>query len=742
MENSINAGRRQGAPHAMGNWEESMKASAVWTHAPASWPGELWRESLPLGNGCTAALLCGSAGCEHLWIQRFDRWEGGEEGELPDVHDTLGEARALIAQGQCARANGLLAGALAARGYAPRLATPMAPLEIRIRMETSAPFSQYARGVDLDTGEAFVTFTQGEARVERRCFVSRAEDLVLLRMRAEGGTLSGRIDLPEGEELRIRVFLPAGGLLRAEGACCWRFEAAEELLLVAKFGEIPPEAPRYEELLAQHIPLHRMAMGNAQLTLGNEGRATDDLLAEAARDAAPVELAEKLWRFGRYLFASGTAEGGYPFALYGLWNGVAHAPWAQNVANENVQMIYWHALAGGFEALLRPLIDYYYRKMDAFREAARKLFGCRGIFVSVYTTPENSLPAPNVPVIVNYTGAAGWLCRHFYAYYQYTGDRALMQEKILPFMLETAAFYEDYLTRDARGRIQIVPSVSPENTPANFMPADFQEHMGHQNPVVWNSTMDFAIVRELLTHLVEASRDFVLDEARVAAWQGILRDMPPYMVNEDGALREWMDADLKDFYLHRHLSHLYPLFPGDEIRPSDPLFEACARAVQLRKLDGLSGWSFSHMAAIYARLGQAEAAIACLDGLAKGCLLSNLFTLHNDWRDMGVTLRISMAPVQLDALMGAVNAIQEMLLFAVPGEIRLLPACPLRFAQGSVENWRVPEGIICFAWNRAEGWLRASLTARADCALTLRFPAWSGLAAREIRLRANETWNL
>ena len=148
------------------------------------------------------------------------------------------------------------------------------------------------------------------------------------------------------------------------------------------------------------------------------------------------------------------------------------------------------------------------------------------------------------------------------------------------------------------------------------------------------------------------------------------------------------------------------------------------------------------MAAIYARLGQAEAAIACLDGLAKGCLLSNLFTLHNDWRDMGVTLRISMAPVQLDALMGAVNAIQEMLLFAVPGEIRLLPACPLRFAQGSVENWRVPEGIICFAWNRAEGWLRASLTARTDCTITLHLPAWTGLGAREICLRRNETWNL
>lgn len=110
---------------------------------------------------------------------------------------------------------------------------------------------------------------------------------------------------------------------------------------------------------------------------------------------------------------SGTGEAGNPFPLYGLWSGVSKPTWAQNVANENVQMIYWHAPVGGYALLLCPLIHYYFKKMDAFRESARKLFGCRGIYVSTYTTPMNSYPTPNVPVIVNYIGCAGWLCRHF-----------------------------------------------------------------------------------------------------------------------------------------------------------------------------------------------------------------------------------------------------------------------------------------------------------------------------------------
>ena len=702
----------------------------VWMKKPAGWAGELWRESLPVGNGLTSALLCGSAGYEHLWVNRYDRWDGGEETELPDVRETLPQTRALIAEGRYQEANNILSDALRAHGYAVKPATPSAPVEIRLRFESEAPFRRYRRGVDLETGEAFVTFDQGAAHIERRAFVSRVDDQAALWVKSTG-PICVKVDLPNDPRLRVSV-LQVGGARHDLGGTL-AIEGASDLLILARF-DAPPVEMSYPALLERHLPGYCEAMGDAALTLSGGDHNTEWLLDETAENEIPVELCEKLWRFGRYLFASGTAEAGEPFPLYGLWNGQANLPWAQNVANENVEMIYWHAPVGGYAGLLRPLIHYYFSKMDAFRAAARRMFGCRGIYVSTYTTRNNSLPTPNVPVIVNYIGCAGWLCQHFYQYYRYTGDEALLRAEILPFMLETAAFYEDYAQRDGAGRLCISPSVSPENTPGNFIPEDFQAHMGHPNPVVRNATMDFAILKELLTHLLALNEAFPQDPVRVEKWRAMLRDMPDYMVNRDGAIREWMDEGLEDFYLHRHMSHLYPLFPGEEVRRGDRWFDACAKAVSLRKLGGLSGWSMVHMAAIHARLGDGERALSCLDMLARGCLLPNLFTLHNDWRDMGVTLRIDMAPVQLDALMGAVNAIQEMLLSVSDGRLTFLPACPERFERGEVKNWRFPGGRVSFRWDREKGLFTGTVQAERPVEISVEYPAWVGKARRVLRM--------
>lgn len=693
----------------------------IWMKKPASWPGELWRESLPIGNGLTSALLCGSVGYEHLWVNRCDRWEGGMESELPDVHEMLAPMRQLISEGRYLEANGILADALRERGYEAEPATPMAPIEIRLRFESEQSFRNYRRGVDMDTGEAFVQFEQGGEHIMRRAFVSRSEDQVILSVQTTG-KLRLKVDLPNEKRLHVAV-RQIGGRLEQTGNTI-SITDASELLVLARFDAAPVEQD-YTVLFDRHLPLYQNAMGDADLKLSEEDHNTEVLLDEAAEGDIPLELCEKLWRFGRYLFVSGTAEGGNPFPLYGLWNGLGNLPWAQNVANENIQMIYWHASIGGFARLVRPMIHYYYGKMDAFRIAAKRLFGCQGIYVSTYTTPMNSLPAPNVPVIINYIGCAGWLCRHFYDYYRYTGDEALLREEILPFMLETAAFYEDYVLRDAEGKISIVPSVSPENTPGNFIPDDFQAHMVHPNPVVRNATMDFAILKELLTNLLALNQIVPQDEARVSVWQSMLRDIPEYMINHDGAIKEWMDEGLEDFYMHRHLSHLYPLFPGEEIRPGDPLFEACAQAVNLRKLGGLTGWSMAHIAAIYARLAQGDQALGCLAMLAKGCLLPNLFTLHNDWRDMGVTLHIDMAPVQLDALMGSVNALQEMLMSVSEGCLSLLPACPERFESGRVDNWYFPGGKVSFRWNRPAGEFSARIQVKKPVSIQISLPEWT-----------------
>lgn len=300
----------------------------IWMKKPAGWAGELWRESLPVGNGLTSALLCGSVGCEHLWVNRYDRWDGGAESELPDVHEVLGPMRKLIVKGCYSEANGLLSDALCERGYEAWPATPAAPVEIRLRFESEESFRCYRRGINMDTGEAFVQFKQGAECIERRAFVSRSEDQVVLWVRSTG-KLSLKVDLPDDQRLQI-VAKQTGGELKRMGDTLIITDMSE-LLLFARFDKTPVEKD-YQELLEQHLPLYRKAMGDADLKLSEGDHNTEVLLDEAVEDVLPVELCEKLWRFGRYLFVSGTAEGGNPFPLYGLWNGLANLPWAQNVA--------------------------------------------------------------------------------------------------------------------------------------------------------------------------------------------------------------------------------------------------------------------------------------------------------------------------------------------------------------------------------------------------------------------------
>ena len=476
--------------------------------------------------------------------------------------------------------------------------------------------------------------------------------------------------------------------------------------------------------------MHGELFGRTQLELyaGEDRRAVEELLLDAYEDKASAVLLEKLWRFGRYLFVSGSAPDGWAFPLYGLWYAGYALPWSQHVANENVEMIYWHACVGGFAELVKPLIDYFTSLTADFRENARKLFGCRGICVTAYTSPGMGLSTVNVPVIVNWISAAGWLSRHFVEYCRYTADEETLRQKVLPFMRETALFYQDFAVLDEQGKVKLYPSVSPENTPKNFIPPHFADHMGHILPTVMNATMDFAVMKELLSSLLELSGRYGVYTEEQPAWRELLERIPAYMVNADGAIKEWMHPELEDHYHHRHLSHLYPVFPGDEVGLQDSRLPAFARAVDLRELGGQSGWSLTHMANIYARLGRGDAALQCLDSLTRACLTTSLMTVHNDWRQMGMSLETPEQDIvrQLDANMGFVNAVQEMLLRVHPAYLQLLPACPARLSAGRVRRLHFAGGTVSFSWDFAAGMLCGEIEAQREVEIEVRLPEFCG----------------
>lgn len=722
--------------------------------SPAAWHRDMYREGAPTGNGKIGALIYGGIAQETVVINHTELWTLGKVQELPDVHETLNKTREGIDKGDYWDSNWISTNALVEAGYDSRLGDPCSVCDIRLEVLDRRPFQKYRRMVHMDSGEVTVSWKESKDVFSRNLFVSRSRDLIFYEMISENATmdmtlsldfhetfeedgLSKRKSLEESNNIgsysnqniigfyarhEDNTYYGAVGRIISDGEINnlengkVSIKKCKKLLLVVKpfikesydtaidaTPMIPIEEYDYLEMKIEHQKLHEPLYRSVELSIAKcSEKSNEELLAEAYDDVASPELLEKQWRFGRYLMVCGTREDGLPFSLYGLWHGRYTMMWPHNMANENVQMIYWHTLAGDLHFTMKPLIKYYVERMDDFRDCAKKIFGIPGIYVSAGTTPGNYFPNQIVPVIVNWIGCAGWLAQHFYDYYLYTGDSETLYSEIIPFMLEAAEFYEHYLVKEENGIYKIYPSVSPENTPGNLIPGETPD-MAHPCPSVVNSTMDIAIIKELMSNLLELSKQEGVFEGKQEIWKDIILNLPSYETTEEGDMKEWQYLGLEQRYNHRHLSHIYPVFPSSEVvkgRDDDDLINAFEKAVDKRVLGAQTGWSLAHMSCIYSRFEKPEKAIECLDILSKACLLKNFFTLHNDYRGMGLSLgKGNEAPVQLDAAMGLVEAIQEMLLYAGKDFIKLLPALPERLAKGSINNLRFMTGKLNMKWD-------------------------------------------
>ncbi|MBQ8494933.1 MAG: glycoside hydrolase N-terminal domain-containing protein [Clostridia bacterium] len=769
-----------------------MTRHDIYETKPASVYANRWRDCTPLGNGLTGAALFGGAMAETVVISRADLWYGAQETDVPDVSSALTDMRTLQVSGKTAEACNRMFDALTAAGYGTKPGDPRALGCVRLQLDAKGVYSHYRRILHLDTAEAEIRYQLDNVTHTRTCFVSRRRDVTVVRIHSSeisGFSLTqGFFDSFEGaieQQLKQQDAAHAGRRI-AEGCLLYSSQnegkyfglvtkvlsngrvtldannirvtdATESLILIKAFSNkserrsaeaaalraIHACPTDYRQLFAENKRLYASLYNKADVKLytGRTFHSNEQLLADAMNSECAPELIEKLWRFGRYLFISGVAKSGQPFPLYGLWSCGYERHWAQHVGNENVQMIHWHAAVGGLESLVEPLINFYHSKTDGFRRNAKNLFGCNGIFAGAYLSPGISHVSPHVPVILHFLGVAGWISRHFYEYYLCTQNEKIFCEKILPFMVETAAFYEDYVYENAQGDIELYPACSPENTPLEFQGVTTGTH-DHPMPVTKNPTVEFAILKELLTNLVSISRTHPALSKKAETWKAMLARIPDYVINEDGALAEWMDGAVHDYYAHRHLSHLYPLFPGTEIEDTGrhDLLPAFRKAVELRELGHMTGWSLMHMAAIHARLKDKDNVFRCFNMLAKVCLLDNFFTLHNDYRDMGITTtdmgNEAFAPVQLDALLGAVNAVQEMLLYVSATTIKLLPACPETFAKGSASLFFF-DGTVKLRWSIEDQAFSATFKARRDTFFRLELPFDQGV--REVSLKAGET---
>lgn len=518
-----------------------------------------------------------------------------------------------------------------------------------------------------------------------------------------------------------RVSMAGGQLSATEGVV--RLEGQGSALVVVKVFikgnrdqdwarlelELQAVPTDYAKLLRPHAKVHREMFERVSLDLGaseaTRAWSNEALLLDAYQGVVSPAMVEKMWAYGRYLLISSSRKGGQPCPLQGKWCGSYRDDWTFNMANENLQMNYWQAMGGQLPETLLPVFDYFERLLPDFRENARKLYGCRGILIPAITTPPSGLIKDIQPHILHWTGAAAWIGQHYYDYYLHTGDEVFLRQRALPFLREVAWFYEDFFTVGADGYWVSAPSNSPENSPGNHREGA-EALIGMETTM--NATMDFALAKEVLMHLIEGAAITGECGESVPGWTAMRDRIPPYQINGDGAVKEWMHPFYTDHYGHRHLSHLYPVFPGTEVtRVTDPeLFQAFAVALQKRwaaGMDSQTGWSLAHLANGFARMNAGDRALECLSLLARSCVQSNFYTTHNDWRGSGIGVDFPAAPFQVDANMGWSSAVQEMLLFSVPGRLTVLLALPAAWKHGSVTGLLARGGVeVSIVWGGEE----------------------------------------